>query len=68
MHASIYQPPFVLVDRNVVTAHIPPAHVSLIVELPLFVAMSAVPLARIILPLVFEPRADAITLKGRTAE
>ena len=49
-------------NRNVVRAHISARHVAIGVELPVLVAVSAVPLAGSrVLPLVFEANGDSVT-------
>lgn len=58
------QTPVLLVDGDVVGAHVPPAHVPQAVELPVLVAVSAVPLPIFVVPLVLEPRADAVALRS----
>lgn len=56
------QTPFAFVDGDVVAAHIPPPHIPTVIELPLLIAMSAVPLPLFIMPLVLEASADAVSL------
>src|ERR1700750_685583 len=48
-------------DRHVVDARLPAAHVALVVELPLLVAVAAPPLARGVARLVLEAHGDAIS-------
>lgn len=60
------QAPLVFVDGDVVRAHVPPAHVSTVIELPVLVSVRAVPLSGVVVPLVFEASADAISLACKT--
>ena len=49
------------VDRNIIGAHVALGHVAVSVELPMFVAVSAIPLQGVdVLPLIFEPDRNAI--------
>src|SRR3954463_11493147 len=52
--------PVALLDRDVVDARLAAAHVALVVELPLLVAVAAPPLARGVAALVLEAHGDAI--------
>src|SRR3954454_12664397 len=52
--------PVALLDRDVVDARLAPAHVALVVELPLLVAVAAPPLARGVAALVLEAHRDAV--------
>ena len=56
------QAPLVLFDEDVVRAHVPPAHVSTVIELPVLVSVRAVPLPVVVVPFVFEAGADTISL------
>ena len=58
--ASQSQPSPRLVDWDVVGAHIPPVHETFLIELPVLVAVRAVPLPHVIMPLVLESHGDAI--------
>src|SRR5579862_5051594 len=50
-------------NRNVVDAGLAPAHQAVLVELPLLVAVGAVPLAGRVVPLVLEAHGDTIAVK-----
>src|SRR5260370_8488054 len=47
-------------DRNVVDAGFAAAHQAVLVELPLLVAVRAVPLAGVVVPLILKPPRDAV--------
>src|SRR4051812_16457343 len=50
----------VRLDRKVVDARDPPAHQAMLVELPVFVAVGAEPVARVVVPLVGEADGDPV--------
>jgi hypothetical protein len=52
--------PVVLVDGNVVDAGLAPPHQAVLVELPQLVAVAAVPLVAVVVPLVLEADGDAV--------
>ena len=62
MNESRRQAPLVFIDGDVVRAHVPPAHVSTVIEFPVLVSVRAVPLSGVVVPLVFEASADAVSL------
>src|SRR5271168_3337669 len=51
-------------DRQIVDAGDAQPHESVLVELPVFIAMAAIPVATIVVPLVRETHGDAILTKG----
>src|SRR5664279_2209890 len=55
---------FALVDRSVVDTGDTSAHQSVLVELPVFVAVTAKPLAGVVVPLVGEAHCNAVLTKG----
>src|ERR1700694_1287750 len=50
-------------DRNIVDAGFAAAHQALAVELPLLVAVGAMPLPGIVVPLVLKPHRDMVAVK-----
>lgn len=62
------QSPFAFIDGDVIRAHVPPTHVPLVVELPVLVAVSPVPLALFVVPLVLEPSTNAVSLVARVRD
>src|SRR5262245_2661953 len=56
-------PPLGLVDLHVVDARLAPAHVALVVELPLLVAIAAPPLPGRVVALVLEAHGDPIAVE-----
>lgn len=60
------EPLFIFVDRNIVRAHVTPAHVTAIIKLPVLISVRAVPLAVLVDPLVLEAGADAVALVKRS--
>src|SRR3989344_1349254 len=51
-------------DRLVVDAGVSMRHQSLLVELPVLVAVAAKPVAGVVVPLVHKPHRDAISVEG----
>src|SRR3954453_9171292 len=60
LRARAEDAPLGLLDRNIVDARLAPAHVALVVELPLLVAVAAPPLARLVARLVLEAHGDPV--------
>ncbi len=50
-------------DRNIVDAGFAAAHQAVLVELPLLVAVGAMPLAGVVVPLILKPHRDAVAVK-----
>src|SRR6478752_4717300 len=57
------KPPVLLCNRHVVDRGLAPPHQAVLVELPLLVAVGAVPLAAGIVPFVLEAHSDAVFIK-----
>ena len=51
-------------DHDVVDAGFAAAHQAVLVELPLLVAVGAVPLAGIVMPFVLKPNRNAVTVEA----
>src|SRR5262245_63494340 len=51
-------------DRQVIDARDAPLHEAALVELPILVAIGAIPLARVIVPLIGEADSNAIAFAG----
>src|SRR3954447_8249174 len=60
LRARAEDAPLGLLDRDVVDACLAPAHVALVVELPLLVAVAAPPLAGLVAALVLEAHGDPV--------
>src|SRR5262245_33835555 len=56
-----------LFDSDIVDARLAPAHVAVLVELPVLVAVAAPPLPGVIMPLVLEAHGDPIIGEGPQA-
>jgi len=57
LRAGAEDPPLGLIDAHIVDAGLPPPHVPVVVELPQFVAIAAIPLTRCVAALVLEATA-----------
>src|SRR3984893_1526052 len=55
--------PFALLDRQIVDAGDPDAHQTVLVELPIFIAVAAEPVAAIVAPFVGEAHGDTVLPK-----
>src|SRR5262245_23037718 len=58
------EPPLLLRDRDVVDRGFAALHQAVLVELPLLVAVGAIPLAAGIVPFVLEAHRDAVAVEG----
>src|ERR687887_1457401 len=55
--------PLALLDRDIVDAGFAPAHQPVLVELPLLIAVGAMPLPGIVVPLILEAHRDAVLVE-----
>src|SRR5581483_2731130 len=61
---SPMETPVFLRDLDIVDARLAPPHQAVLVELPLLIAIGAVPLARCVVPFILEAHRDAVAVEG----